>query len=56
VDVFHAAALDAGGLDNGAPGLRPRYHPNYYGGYVIDLDGRQLEAITYASGDDPQRP
>jgi hypothetical protein len=39
VDVFHAAALDAGGLDNGAPGLRPRYHPNYYGGYVIDLDG-----------------
>lgn len=38
VDAFHAAALDAGGLDNGAPGLRPRYHRNYYGGYVIDLD------------------
>jgi catechol 2,3-dioxygenase-like lactoylglutathione lyase family enzyme len=47
VDAFHAAALDAGGLDNGAPGLRPRYHPNYYGGYVIDLDGHNVEAVHH---------
>ena len=39
VDSFHAAAVAAGGTDNGAPGRRPRYHQNYYAGYVIDLDG-----------------
>jgi predicted lactoylglutathione lyase len=49
VDAFHAAALAAGGTDNGAPGLRPRYYPNYYGGYVIDLDGHNLEAVCNAS-------
>jgi catechol 2,3-dioxygenase-like lactoylglutathione lyase family enzyme len=48
VDAFHAAALAAGGADNGAPGLR-RYHPNYYGGYVIDLDGHNVEAGCHAS-------
>jgi catechol 2,3-dioxygenase-like lactoylglutathione lyase family enzyme len=48
VDAFHAAALAAGGTDNGAPGPRPRYHPNYYGGYVIDLDGHNLEAVCHA--------
>src|SRR6476660_7792918 len=37
VDAFHAAAIAAGGTDNGAPGLRPHYHGSYYGGYVIDL-------------------
>ena len=39
VDAFHAAALAAGGKDNGAPGLRPQYHPNYYGAFVIDPMG-----------------
>jgi catechol 2,3-dioxygenase-like lactoylglutathione lyase family enzyme len=48
VDAFHAAALAAGGTDNGAPGLRPRYHGNYYGGYVIDLDGHNVEAVCHA--------
>jgi len=47
VDAFHAAALVAGGTDNGAPGPRPRYHPNYYGGYVIDLDGHNVEAVCH---------
>ena len=49
VDAFHAAALDAGGTDNGAPGLRPRYHPNYYGAYVVDLDGHNVEAVCHAA-------
>ena len=48
VDAFHAAALAAGGRDKGAPGLRPRYHPNYYGGYVIDPDGHTVEAVCHA--------
>jgi catechol 2,3-dioxygenase-like lactoylglutathione lyase family enzyme len=48
VDAFHAAALAAGGTDNGPPGLRPRYHGNYYGGYVIDLDGHNVEAVCHA--------
>jgi catechol 2,3-dioxygenase-like lactoylglutathione lyase family enzyme len=47
VDAFHAAALAAGGRDNGAPGLRPRYHPNYYGGYVFDPDGHNVEAVCH---------
>jgi catechol 2,3-dioxygenase-like lactoylglutathione lyase family enzyme len=47
VDAFHAAALAAGGRDNGAPGLRPRYHPNYYGGYVLDPDGHNVEAVCH---------
>lgn len=48
VDAFHAAALAAGGRDNGAPGLRPHYHPNYYGAFVLDLDGRNVEAVYHA--------
>lgn len=44
VDEFHAAALKEGGRDNGKPGLRPEYGPNYYGGFVIDLDGYRIEA------------
>jgi catechol 2,3-dioxygenase-like lactoylglutathione lyase family enzyme len=48
VDAFHAAALAAGGKDNGAPGLRPHYTPTYYGGFVIDPDGHNLEAVCYA--------
>ncbi|CAN0529706.1 unnamed protein product [Laminaria digitata] len=45
VDAFHAAALAAGGADEGAPGLRPHYHENYYAAYVRDLDGNKLQAV-----------
>ena len=48
VDAFHAAALGNGGRDNGAPGLRPHYHPNYYGAFVIDPDGNNVEAVCHA--------
>jgi catechol 2,3-dioxygenase-like lactoylglutathione lyase family enzyme len=47
VDAFHAAALRAGGTDNGAPGLRPAYHPDYYGAYVLDPDGNNVEAVCH---------
>ena len=47
VDAFHAAALAAGGTDNGAPGLRPDYHPNYYGAFVFDPDGHNIEAVCH---------
>ena len=47
VDAFHAAALAAGARDLGAPGLRPMYHPNYYGAFVLDLDGNNLEAVCH---------
>ena len=47
VDAFHAAALAAGGQDNGPPGPRPHYHPNYYGAFVIDPDGHNLEAVCH---------
>lgn len=49
VDAFHAAALAAGGRDNGAPGLRGRYGPNYYAAFVLDLDGFNIEAVCHAS-------
>jgi hypothetical protein len=49
VDAFHAAALAAGGKDNGAPGPRPRYTPTYYGAFVIDPDGHNLEAVCHAA-------
>lgn len=48
VDAFHAAALAAGGVDNGPPGVRPHYHPNYYGAFVLDPDGRNIEAVCHA--------
>ena len=48
VDAFHGAALAAGGIDNGAPGLRPHYHPNYYGAFVLDPDGHNIEAVCHA--------
>ena len=47
VDAFHRAALAAGGKDNGAPGLRPQYHPNYYAAFVFDPDGHNVEAVCY---------
>jgi catechol 2,3-dioxygenase-like lactoylglutathione lyase family enzyme len=48
VDAFLHAALAAGGRDNGAPGLRPHYHPNYYGAFVLDPDGNNVEAVCHA--------
>jgi len=47
VDRFHAAALAAGGTDHGAPGLRAHYHPNYYGAFVLDPDGHNIEAVCH---------
>lgn len=47
VDAFHRAALAAGGRDNGAPGLRPHYHPHYYGAFVIGPDGHNVEAVCH---------
>ncbi|KAI8621340.1 glyoxalase/bleomycin resistance protein/dioxygenase [Chytriomyces sp. MP71] len=49
VDAFHAAAIAAGGTDNGKPGLRPHYHPNYYAAFVRDLDGRNIELVTFST-------
>lgn len=45
VDAFHAAAVDAGGSDNGAPGVREHYHPTYYAAFVLDPDGNNIEAV-----------
>ncbi len=50
VDAFHAAALAAGGRDNGAPGLRPQYHANHYAAFVIGPDGHNIEAVCHAPG------
>jgi catechol 2,3-dioxygenase-like lactoylglutathione lyase family enzyme len=47
VDAFHAAALAAGAKDNGAPGIRAHYHPNYYGAFVLDSDGHNIEAVCH---------
>ncbi|MEP9355177.1 VOC family protein [Xanthobacter sp. KR7-65] len=47
VDAFHAAALAAGGRDNGPPGLRPDYHPHYYAAFVFDPDGLNVEAVCH---------
>jgi catechol 2,3-dioxygenase-like lactoylglutathione lyase family enzyme len=48
VDAFYVAALAAGGTDNGAPGLRPHYHADYYGAFVLDPDGHNIEAVCHA--------
>jgi catechol 2,3-dioxygenase-like lactoylglutathione lyase family enzyme len=47
VDAFHAAALAAGGRDNGAPGVRPQYSADYYGAFVLDPDGHNVEAVFH---------
>ena len=47
VIAFYQAALAAGGIDNGAPGLRPHYHANYFGAFVLDPDGHNIEAVTH---------
>lgn len=48
VDAFYKAALAAGAKDNGPPGLRPEYHPNYYAAFVLDADGNNIEAVCHA--------
>ena len=50
VDAFYRAALEAGGKDNGPPGLRPKYHANYYAAFVIDPEGHNIEAVCHAPG------
>src|ERR1700686_517955 len=50
VDAFYRAATAAGGRDNGAPGIRAHYHPNYYGAFVLDPDGHNIEAVCHAPG------
>lgn len=47
VDAFYKAAMAAGGRDNGGPGVRPHYHPNYYGAFVLDPDGYNVEAVCH---------
>jgi predicted lactoylglutathione lyase len=47
VDAFHRAALAAGGSDNGGPGIRPQYHPHYYGAFILDPDGYNIEAVYH---------
>jgi catechol 2,3-dioxygenase-like lactoylglutathione lyase family enzyme len=49
VDAFYTAAIAAGGTDNGAPGLRPWYHPHYYAAFVRDPDGHNIEAVCHAA-------
>ena len=50
VDAFHEAGLAAGGSDNGPPGLRPHYHPDYYGAFILDPDGHNVEAVCHRPG------
>jgi catechol 2,3-dioxygenase-like lactoylglutathione lyase family enzyme len=47
VDAFFQAAMAAGGRDNGAPGVRPHYHPHYYGAFILDPDGHNIEAVCH---------
>ncbi|MBB5876496.1 putative lactoylglutathione lyase [Xanthomonas sp. 3498] len=47
MDAFHRAGLTAGGRDHGAPGLRPHYHPDYYGAFLLDPDGHNIEAVCH---------
>ncbi|MDX6534249.1 MAG: hypothetical protein QOF68_1993 [Gaiellales bacterium] len=49
VDAFHRAAIAAGGTDHGAPGPRPQYHPSYYGAFVLDPDGTNVEAVDHGA-------
>ena len=51
VDAFYAAAMEAGGRDNGPPGLRELYHPHYYGAFALDPDGNNIEVVCHAPVD-----
>jgi catechol 2,3-dioxygenase-like lactoylglutathione lyase family enzyme len=55
VDAFHAAAIAAGGKDNGKPGPRPSYGPNYYAAFVKDREGNNIEVVCYARAGKPRR-
>jgi catechol 2,3-dioxygenase-like lactoylglutathione lyase family enzyme len=48
VDRFYEEAIAAGGKDNGPPGTRPNYHPNYYGAFILDPDGHNIEAVCHS--------
>jgi hypothetical protein len=48
VRAFHGAALNAGGHEDGGPGVRPQYHPDYYAAFVVDPDGHRIEAVCHA--------
>jgi hypothetical protein len=48
VRAFHGAAVTAGGHDEGGPGVRPQYHPDYYAAFVVDPDGHRIEAVCHA--------
>jgi catechol 2,3-dioxygenase-like lactoylglutathione lyase family enzyme len=50
VEAFYSVALSMGGRDNGAPGIRAHYHPNYYSAFVLDPDGHNIEAVCHAAG------
>ena len=56
VDAFHAAALAAGGIDNGPPGLRADYHPHYYAAYVTDPEGNNIEVVCHDPPGMPKPP
>jgi catechol 2,3-dioxygenase-like lactoylglutathione lyase family enzyme len=56
VDAFHEAAMAAGGRDNGGPGLRPEYHASYYGAFVLDPDGNNIEAVCHGKSRKPKMP
>jgi catechol 2,3-dioxygenase-like lactoylglutathione lyase family enzyme len=51
IDAFHAAAIAAGGLSDGAPGLRPQHGEGYYAAFVRDPDGNRIEAVTFLTAD-----
>ena len=51
IDAFHAAALAAGGADDGAPGVRPQHGEGYYAAFVRDLDGNRIEAVTFVKAE-----
>jgi catechol 2,3-dioxygenase-like lactoylglutathione lyase family enzyme len=51
VEAFYKAAIAAGGTDNGGPGLRPHYHPGYYGAFVLDPEGHNLEAVFHGEAE-----
>ena len=53
IDRFHDEAIAAGGRDNGPPGIRPNYHPNYYGAFVLDPDGHNIEAVCHSPKETP---
>lgn len=50
VDSFYKKALELGAIDNGAPGIRAHYHPNYYGAFVLDVEGHNVEAVCHKPG------